>query len=164
MTKTPNDVMPTDIQLHQKSRVLEIAFDDGARFRLPCEYLRVFSPAAEARAALNRGELIGDKVAVNIVQITPVGSDAVQLHFDDGHDTGIYSWATLYELGANQEANWRKYQAPAAARARPPAAQVTLKLLYFAALADLAQRTGEDYTLNRRYERARFAHRLARTR
>lgn len=144
----PSDPVPTEIQLHRQSRVLEIVFDDGARFRLPCAYLRVFSPAAEARAALNRGEAVQGKENVNIAQITPVGGYAIQLQFDDGHDTGIYSWGTLYELGVHQEANWRTYQARAAARAHPAGGQVRVRLLYFAQLADLAQRTSEEFSLS----------------
>jgi len=101
---------PTEINLHQKSRVLEIAFDDGSRFQLPCEYLRVYSPSAEVRGHGPGQEVLQlGKENVNITQIEPVGVYAVQLHFDDGHNTGIYSWETLYDLGANQERLWNEY-------------------------------------------------------
>jgi DUF971 family protein len=98
-------VKPVEIKLHQKSRVLEIAFEDGKRFELPCEYLRVYSPSAEVR-----GHGPGQEVLqLGIENIEPVGNYAVILHFDDGHNTGIYSWETLYDLGAHQEQYWTDY-------------------------------------------------------
>jgi DUF971 family protein len=101
---------PTEINLHQKSRVLELTFDDGSHFNLPCEYLRVYSPSAEVRGHGPGEEVLQlGKENVNIVQIEPVGSYAVCLHFDDGHNTGIYSWDTLYNLGKHQDALWREY-------------------------------------------------------
>lgn len=101
---------PTEINLHQKSRVLEIAFDDGSRFNLPCEYLRVYSPSAEVRGhGPGEGVLQVGKEHVNIVKIEPVGNYAVCLHFDDEHNTGIYSWETLYDLGKHYEAYWADY-------------------------------------------------------
>lgn len=107
MSNTPN---PTELNLHQKSRVLEIAFDDGSRFNLPCEYLRVYSPSAEVRGH-GPGEWILQigKENVNVVKIEPVGNYAVCLHFDDEHNTGIYAWETLYDLGANYERYWNEY-------------------------------------------------------
>jgi DUF971 family protein len=103
-------VRPTDIKLHQKSRMLEIAFDDGSRFNLSCEYLRVFSPSAEVRGHGPGQETLQiGKENVNITQIEPVGSYAVVLFFDDGHNTGIYSWDWLYHLGVNQERLWKEY-------------------------------------------------------
>jgi DUF971 family protein len=143
-----NDPVPTEIQLHQKSRLLEIAFEDGARFRLPCEYLREFSPAAEVRAAANRGEVVTGKEDVNISQITPVGSYAIQLHVDDGHDTGIYAWSTLYTFGQQQEKNWAEYRAhvrQAASHSESGSTQV--RLLYFVGLVDVAKREAEDGVL-----------------
>jgi DUF971 family protein len=101
--------VPTEIKLHQKSRVLEISFDDGARFELPCEYLRIFSTSAEVQAAKERGQIITGKEDVNITQIEPVGSYAINIHFDDGHDTGIFAWSTLYELGKDYDKNWQDY-------------------------------------------------------
>lgn len=104
--------VPTDIELHQVSRVLEVSFDDGARFRLPCEYLRVYSPSAEVRGhGPGQGVLQVGKEGVNIRAIEAVGNYAVKLVFDDGHDTGLYTWDYLYQLGRNQDANWREYLA-----------------------------------------------------
>ncbi len=101
---------PTEIKLHKTARVLEIAFDDGARFELPCEYLRVYSPSAEVRGHSPGQETLQlDKEEVNIDNIEPVGQYAVTLHFDDGHNTGIYNWDLLYALGENREYNWQTY-------------------------------------------------------
>ena len=101
---------PTEIKLHQKSRVLEIAFADGARFRLPCEFLRVYSPSAEVRGHGPGQEVLQTgKKEVEIARIEPVGQYAVQLHFSDGHDTGIYSWDLLYDYGTRQDEMWRHY-------------------------------------------------------
>ncbi len=97
---------PTIIKLHQKSRFLEVGFSDGASFDLPCEYLRVFSPSAEVRAT---DEPVDGKAMVNITAVEPMGSYSVCLVFDDGHNTGIYSWETLYELGTHYEKNWDNY-------------------------------------------------------
>jgi len=103
---------PTEINLHQQSRVLEIAFDDGSRFELPCEYLRVYSPSAEVQGhGPGQETLQVGKEEVNIERIEPVGNYAVILHFDDGHNTGIYSWSTLYDLGAHYEQKWQDYLA-----------------------------------------------------
>jgi DUF971 family protein len=107
---------PTDILLHQKSRVLELAFADGSRYRLPCEYLRVYSPSAEVRGhGPGQGVLQTGKEEVNITAIEPVGNYAVKLVFDDGHDTGLYTWDYLDLLGRNQQSNWREYLAALAA-------------------------------------------------
>lgn len=103
---------PTEIKLHRTSRILEIAFEDGKRFELPCEYLRVYSPSAEVRGHGPGQEVLQlGKENVNIEQIEPVGNYAVILHFDDGHNTGIYSWETLYELGDQQDKYWAAYLA-----------------------------------------------------
>lgn len=105
-----NTVRPTDIKLHQKSRALELSFDDGSHFRLPCEYLRVYSPSAEVRGHAPGQEVLQvGKENVNVTNIEPVGTYAVCLHFDDGHATGIYSWDWLHYLGVNQERLWREY-------------------------------------------------------
>ncbi len=101
---------PTEIKLHQKSRVLEIAFADGKRYTLPFEFLRVYSPSAEVRGHGPGQEVLQiGKKDVEITQIEPVGSYAVQLVFSDGHDSGIYSWDYFYNLGANQDAMWAHY-------------------------------------------------------
>jgi len=105
--KTPR---PTDITLHQQSRVLEVTFDDGARFELPCEYLRVYSPSAEVRGHGPGQEVLqAGKREVGIRAVEPVGMYGVKLVFSDGHDTGIYSWEYLYELGERQDEMWRRY-------------------------------------------------------
>ena len=101
---------PTKIVLHQQSRTLEVAFDDDRIFNLSCEYLRVFSPSAEVRGHGPGQEVLQiGKENVNISVVEPVGAYAVKLIFDDGHDTGLYSWETLYELGSQQEAYWQAY-------------------------------------------------------
>ena len=102
--------IPTDIRLHQKSHVLEISFEDGAVFKLPCEFLRVYSPSAEVRGHGPGQEVLQvGKEGVNIVAIEAVGQYAVKLYFDDGHNTGIYDWGLLYRYGQNQEAMWQEY-------------------------------------------------------
>ncbi len=101
---------PTEIKLHKKVRVLEIAFDDGERFEYPCEYLRVFSPSAEVRGhAPGQETLQVGKEEVGIEAIEPVGHYAVTLRFDDGHDTGIYNWELLYDLGKHYAEYWQRY-------------------------------------------------------
>ncbi len=101
---------PTEIRLEKQRRVLIVEFDDGASFELPCEYLRKQSPSAEVRGhGLSEPILLTGKENVNIDKITPVGSYAVCLHFDDGHNTGIYSWPFLYELGANIDSYTARY-------------------------------------------------------
>jgi DUF971 family protein len=107
-----NDSMPTptEIRVRRTSRVLEIVFADDARFRLPFEYLRVFSPSAEVRGhSVGEPLLVTGKSQVMVEQIEPVGNYAVQLYFDDGHSTGIYSWSTLYDMGLRYEKNWARY-------------------------------------------------------
>ena len=102
--------IPTGITLHQKSRVLEIAFSDGRSFRLPYEFLRVYSPSAEVRGHGPGQEVLQvGKRNVEIRGLEPVGSYAVQPQFSDGHNTGIYSWEYLYELGEDQEQLWSQY-------------------------------------------------------
>ena len=101
---------PSSITLHQKSRVLEIAFEDGKAFRLPYEFLRVHSPSAEVQGHGPGQEVLqAGKSKVEIRSLEPVGSYAVQPAFSDGHATGIYSWAYLRYLGENQEQLWQAY-------------------------------------------------------
>jgi DUF971 family protein len=101
---------PIEIKLHQASRVLEISFADGKTFRLPCEFLRVYSPSAEVRGHGPGQEVLQTgKKDVGIDRIEPVGSYAVQFYFSDGHDTGIYSWPLLYDYGLKQEEMWKQY-------------------------------------------------------
>jgi len=105
-----NEYTPTDIILHKKSRTLEILFNTGERFILPCEYLRVHSPSAEVRGhGIGNEKLVLNKEHVNILAIEPVGQYAIKPIFSDGHQSGIYSWKTLYELGKHQVANWQRY-------------------------------------------------------
>jgi DUF971 family protein len=89
---------------------LEISFEDGATFKLPCEFLRVYSPSAEVRGHGPGQEVLQlDKEGVNIIAIEPMGQYAVKLYFDDGHNTGLYDWGLLYRYGQNQEAMWQDY-------------------------------------------------------
>ena len=105
-----SDLTPTEIKLHQKSRVLEIAFSDGRTFLFPYEFLRVFSPSAEVRGHGPGQEVLQTgKHNVGIVSLDPVGSYAVQPTFSDGHATGIYAWDYLYSLGTDQERLWQEY-------------------------------------------------------
>jgi DUF971 family protein len=107
---TPSTPRPTDIRLHQVSRKLEIVFDDGSNFQLPCEFLRVYSPSAEVRGHGPGQEVLQvGKEDVNIVGIEPVGQYALKLTFSDGHDTGLYSWDYLYDLGIRQDELWQSY-------------------------------------------------------
>lgn len=102
--------IPTEIKLHQKSHLLEIAFDDGNRFEMSFEFLRVHSPSAEVRGhGPGQETLQAGKKNVDITRIEPVGQYAVALVFSDGHDSGIYSWDYLYEIGKHQEAFWKAY-------------------------------------------------------
>ena len=145
-------ISPTEINLHQKSRLLEIAYSDGFRFNYPCEYLRVFSTAAEVKVMTKP---VHGKQRVNISLLEPQGSYALKISFDDGHDTGIYSWTTLYELGKNYEANWQEYLKKLEqhgltrgdARVTDQAGKVNVKLLYFIELAKLAGKDEEEVTI-----------------
>lgn len=104
--------LPTDIKLHQKSRILEVSFEDGAHFDLPCEYLRVYSPSAEVKGHGPGQEVLQvGKQDVGITEIRPVGNYAIAPTFSDGHNSGIYTWEYLYHLGANREALWDDYLA-----------------------------------------------------
>jgi len=101
---------PTELKLRKRSRQLQVHFSDGARFDLSAEYLRVHSPSAEVQGhGSGEGVLVLDKAGVNIDRIEPVGRYAVRLVFDDGHDTGLYTWPILYKLGTGHKANWRRY-------------------------------------------------------
>ena len=119
--------LPTEIKLHQVSRKLEIAFDDGTRFELPYEFLRVYSPSAEVRGHGPGQEVLQvGKQNIEVKNVEPVGSYALSLTFSDGHDTGIYSWDYLYELGSHQAELWDEYlsrmKAAGASRAPIPGA------------------------------------------
>ena len=101
---------PESINLHQKSRILEITFSDGQNFEFSCEFLRVYSPSAEVKGhGPGQSVLQTGKENVSIKKIEPVGHYAIKLIFDDGHETGLYAWSYLYELGENKDALWKDY-------------------------------------------------------
>ena len=144
--------VPTEINLHRKSRLLNITFSDGQSFSYPCEYLRVYSRAAEE---VTRDTPVMGKEQVNIERIEPQGTYAVRIVFDDGHDTSIYSWETLYDLGINQERYWQDYldRLAAAGYSRlgdrlgdQPEAQRRITVLYFNYLARMMRREAEELT------------------
>lgn len=102
--------IPTDIKLHRISRILELHYPDGEHFELPCEYLRVFTPSAEAKGhGVGQETLQVGKRDVAIEAIEPVGNYALKFIFSDGHDTGLYSWDLLYNLGKHQAELWQEY-------------------------------------------------------
>ena len=101
---------PTELKLRKRSRRLHLQFEDGASFELSAEYLRVHSPSAEVKGhGGGEGLLVVGKEGVNIDRIEPIGRYAVRLVFDDGHDTGLYTWPILYDLGAQYQAKWGRY-------------------------------------------------------
>lgn len=101
---------PSEIKLHQRDKILELSYENGKNYRLSCEYLRVHSPSAEVQGhGPGQETLQFDKEQVNITAIEPVGHYAIKLVFDDGHDSGIFDWNLLYELGENLEPNWEHY-------------------------------------------------------
>jgi DUF971 family protein len=105
-----NKHIPTEIKLHQKSRHMEISFDDGRHFELSYEFLRVYSPSAEVRGHGPGQEVLQvGKKEIEITAIEPVGSYAVQPRFSDGHDSGLYSWDYLYEIGMDRDQLWQQY-------------------------------------------------------
>lgn len=107
-----NTPIPTEIKLHQKSRLLEVSFNDGTSFQIPYELLRVCSPSAAVRGhSPDQAVLQTGKRNVDIQSVEPVGNYAIKPVFSDGHDTGLYSWDILYDLGARQEWHWQDYLA-----------------------------------------------------
>lgn len=106
------DPVATELRLRRATRVLEVSFADGSRYQLPFEYLRVHSPSAEVKGhGPGQEVLVLGKESVGITAIEPVGQYAVKLVFDDGHDTGLYTWRYLHELGREHEAKWARYLA-----------------------------------------------------
>jgi DUF971 family protein len=104
------DPVPNEIRLRRAARLLEVSFADGERFELPFEYLRVHSPSAEVQGhGPGQEVLVLGKENVGIRSVEPVGQYAVKLVFDDGHDTGLYTWKYLHKLGREREANWARY-------------------------------------------------------
>jgi DUF971 family protein len=111
------DAWPTELRLDKDKRVLTVTFDDGQSFALPAELLRVLSPSAEVQGhSPEQRVTVGGKKNVGIVRLEPVGNYAVRIVFDDGHDTGLFVWAYLRELGENREARWQDYLADLAAK------------------------------------------------
>ena len=101
---------PKEIKLHQKSKLLEILFDDNTECKLSCEMLRVYSPSAEVQGhSPDQAVLQIGKENVNIIEISPVGNYAIKIKFSDGHDTGLFSWSYLYHLAKNYEQLWLEY-------------------------------------------------------
>lgn len=110
LTAKPTNTHPTEIKLHQVSNIVEISFNDGSVFKLPCEYLRVFTPSAEAVGHAPGQEVLQvGKEDVTIKEIKPVGNYAIAPVFSDGHNSGIYTWDLLYKLGAEYQALWTEY-------------------------------------------------------
>lgn len=102
--------IPGEIRLHQKSRLLELVYDSGERFELSCEFLRVFTPSAEARGHGPGQEILQTgKREVTIERVEPVGNYALRFIFSDGHDSGLYSWDILYNLGLHRDELWQEY-------------------------------------------------------
>jgi DUF971 family protein len=103
-------VRPTEIRLKRAEKILEIQFDDGNNFRLPAELLRVESPSAEVQGhSPEQRQLVAGAKDVGILRLEPVGNYAVRIVFDDGHDTGLYTWSYLHELGMEQPVRWKRY-------------------------------------------------------
>lgn len=110
MASESDTPIPTEIKLHQKSGLMEISFANGMRFSLPFEFLRVYSPSAEVRGHGHGQEVLQTgKMNIGILAVEAVGSYAIQPRFSDGHDTGIYSWDYLYELGISMDKRWKEY-------------------------------------------------------
>jgi DUF971 family protein len=110
LTVNPCNTWPTEIKLHQVSSILEISFSDGSVFKLPCEYLRVFTPSAEAVGHAPGKEILQiGKEDVTIKEIKPIGNYAIAPVFSDGHNSGIYTWDLLYKLGAEYQVLWADY-------------------------------------------------------
>jgi DUF971 family protein len=108
---------PTEIRLKQAERILEVDFDNGVTFRFPAEFLRVESPSAEVQGhSASQKQVVAGRARVGILELEPVGNYAVRIKFDDLHDTGIYSWSYLYELGERQDELWQAYLAALAER------------------------------------------------
>lgn len=127
MTNAANVKTPTEINFHKRSRELSLSYESGETFSLPCEYLRVYSPSAEVMGHGPGQEVLQTgKLNVSIEEIKPVGNYALQLVFDDGHDTGLYSWDYLYALGTEREKKWQQYidRLSAAGASRDPDVQV----------------------------------------
>ena len=114
---SPPKPQPTALTLHQASRVLEVGFDDGSVFRIPFELMRVYSPSAEVQGHVpGQKQIVAGRRHVGIMGVEPVGHYAIRIRFDDLHDSGIYSWGYLYELGRRQDELWADYLSALEAR------------------------------------------------
>ena len=123
-----SDPVATEIKVRSKSRLLEVSFADGSRFELPFEYLRVHSPSAEVKGhGPGQEVLVLGKENVGVRAIEPVGQYAVKIVFDDGHDTGLFTWRYLHELGRDQATNWARYQERCAQAAAHPGTGPTVR-------------------------------------
>ena len=143
---------PTEIKLHQRTQVLELKYGDGAAFMLPAEYLRVYSPDDDGEVDFHLGRVPTGKEQIAITSITPVGNRAIRLDFDDGHQTGPFSWGALYELGERRSELWSHYLKRLEKKGyqrRIDASGGRLKLLYFAKLVERVGRGGEEVDLPR---------------
>jgi len=151
MTEPVAPITPTVINLHKKSRLLEIAFSDGLRFNYPCEYLRVFATESGVQPL---DKPVHDKQRVDISSIEPQGTSLLKLDFDDGY-SGSYSWSTLHKMGENYDLNWKAYLQRikdnnlqrGEGRAAGSDSKVTIKLLYFIQLAKLTGKDEEDVAI-----------------
>ena len=116
-----SDPVATEIKVRRQSRLLEVCFQDGSRFELPFEYLRVHSPSAEVKGhGPGQEVLVLGKESVGIRAVEPIGHYAVKIIFDDGHDTGLFTWRYLYELGRDRAVNWARYEQRRAGAQTPP--------------------------------------------
>ncbi len=150
MSDADTDQIPREIKLHQRTRTLELTFNDGSHFMLSAEYLRIYSPGADNQVDLERSVMATGKEQVAVTKVTPMGNYAVRLTFSDGHTSGVYSWRKLYELGKQEDANWQAYLAwldRKGLHRKVDAAGGTIKLLYFAKLVDRLGRASEDAEL-----------------
>ena len=136
--------MPTGIKLHKGSRYLEINYASGESFNLPYEYLRAFSVNAEENHSYQKGDEISDKTDAKISLINPVGSYAIQIVFDDGHETGIYSWARLYDMALNLQSDWEGRDKTISAKHQD---KRTITILYFSELENRLGLESETITL-----------------
>jgi len=151
MTEPVAPIAPTEINLHKKSRLLEIVFSDGLRFNYPCEYLRVFATESGVQPL---DKPVYDKQRVDISNIEPQGTSLLKLDFDDGY-SGSYSWNTLHKLGENYDQNWKEYLQRikdnnlqrGEGRATGADSKVTIKLLYFIQLAKVTGKNEEDIAI-----------------
>ena len=144
--------IPTEIKLHQKSKILEISFESGENFKYPCEYLRTHAKSAEIETS---DIPVAGKAEVNIEKIEPQGNYALRLFFNDGYDTGIFSWDTFFDLGTNYDTNWAKYLdaiekhgLKRSTQEKPEDGKIKIKVLYFMTnMLKVTKKETEELTL-----------------